>query len=336
MPRADRLFALVQLLSGAKRIPLRELAQKLDSSERTVYRDLAALEERGIAIERVDGSYRLLDRRAASLPLTPRERLLLEILLESPSLSTQPAYRPLLRSLRSKLAPAGGAENGRPLLAGPERSGEIAGEIVEALEEAIGSSHSVSIRYGSLASGEAWRAVDPWVTVHRAGAWYLVGRCHRHDEPRTFRLDRIRAVLPIGTSFERPKFDVEAWFAASWGVEAPAGGPLHDVAIVFEPAVAPLIESARHHPRELKHRLPDGTLEYRVTLAALDEIARWIVGFGGSAHATAPAALVGKVASMAEGAANAHARPRERAAAMESKAPPPGGAARRRKRPRGD
>ncbi|MGH9456654.1 MAG: WYL domain-containing protein, partial [Thermoanaerobaculia bacterium] len=49
--------------------------------------------------------------------------------------------------------------------------------------------------YASLRSrSRSRRGVDPWVMFHRAGAWYLVGRCHRHDEARLFRLDRIGAV----------------------------------------------------------------------------------------------------------------------------------------------
>lgn len=52
MPRADRLFALVQLLSGTRRRSLLELVMSLKTTARTVYRDLADLETRGVAIER--------------------------------------------------------------------------------------------------------------------------------------------------------------------------------------------------------------------------------------------------------------------------------------------
>ena len=51
MPRADRLFALVQRLSGPRFIGLDELTRELDTSARTVYRDLCDLEQRGLPIE---------------------------------------------------------------------------------------------------------------------------------------------------------------------------------------------------------------------------------------------------------------------------------------------
>lgn len=59
MSRADRLFGLVHLLTGVRRHTLEEVAETLSISPRTVYRDLADLESRGVAIERVDGTYRL-------------------------------------------------------------------------------------------------------------------------------------------------------------------------------------------------------------------------------------------------------------------------------------
>jgi predicted DNA-binding transcriptional regulator YafY len=72
---------------------------------------------------------------------------------------------------------------------------------------------------------------------------------------------------------------------------------------------------AQHHPSERKRRLEDGRLEYRVDVGALDEIARWIVGFGGTARVIAPDELVERVREIAAGAASVHTRI-TRAAAM--------------------
>ncbi|HEX7708180.1 MAG TPA: WYL domain-containing protein, partial [Thermoanaerobaculia bacterium] len=183
---------------------------------------------------------------------------------------------------------------------------------------AIAATHSVSMLYTSLSSGRrGWRGVDPWIAIHRSEAWYLIGKCHRNGQPRTFRLDRIGAVLPIGSGFERPKdFDVERWFESSWGVEAAGWGDaapseLHDIHIVFDAAVAPLIEHGRHHAKEQKEKRPDGRLDYRLRLGPLEELARWITGFGGAAVALEPPELVQRVRAIAMGAASAHvaARP---------------------------
>lgn len=314
MPRADRLFALVQLLAHPFGHTRAELMRELESSERSLYRDLVDLEARGLAIERHDGRYRLLERNLAhSSSLTARERLLLSLALENPELAEQPAHRDVMRTLRRKLGSR--REKRTPVaLAGPDRSGPIEGSVAMSLEQAVENRHAVSILYTSLHSGRReWRGVDPWLLVHRVEAWYLIGRCHRNEQPRTFRLDRVDAVLPMGRSFEPPSdFDVDAWFSSSWGVEASA--ELHDVHIVFDARVSPLIERARHHPQEEKQRRPDGQLDYRVKVGPIEELARWIVGFGGAAVAVAPPELVQRVRAIAAGAAGAHAQKQKAAA----------------------
>lgn len=79
-------------------------------------------------------------------------------------------------------------------------------DLVEALERAIARGRAVSIRYVSLSGKtERWRGVDPYQVFHRGDAWYLVGRCHLNDEPRTFRLDRIRGLRPFGRRFQIPE-----------------------------------------------------------------------------------------------------------------------------------
>lgn len=316
MLRADRLFALVHLLSGPTRYGIGELAERLETTPRSIYRDLADLEVRGFAIERGDGRYRLLDSSVVRrLALTARERLLLALALENPLFDRHPTLRAALRQLQAKVAGEGEAP-AAAVLAGPERSGLSEAAIVAAIEEAITASHSIAVLYASISSQQcAWRGIDPWMMVHRASAWYLVGRCHVHDEPRTFRLDRITAVLPMGRSFVRPSdFDAEEWFANSW--EVAASHEAVDIRILFEPSVAPLIEYALHHASETKQRLPDGRLEYRVRIGPLDELARWIVGFGGNAVAVEPVELVDLVRTLAAGASGAHERKRSKRAAM--------------------
>lgn len=317
MPRADRVFALVQFLSGPRFRKLEEITRELETTPRTVYRDLADLETRGYPIDRVEGSYRIaLTATVKPLPLTDRERFLLAVSLENPALERQPSFAPAIRQLRSKLITAHGLDRAKVAReAGPDRSGEVPKPVVDALEQSIREEHSVSFLYASLSGRQRrWRGIDPWVMLYRCDAWYVVGRCHTNDEPRTFRLDRISAVLPIGTGFVKPAgFDPDRWFANSWGVAA--GEEPRPVVIEFEESVATLILNAQHHPNERKRRLDDGRVEYRVEIGPLDELARWVTGFGGAARVIAPEELIERVRQIATGAAAVHQR-RAKAAAM--------------------
>jgi predicted DNA-binding transcriptional regulator YafY len=61
MRRADRLFQLVQLIRGRRLSTAAWLAQRLEVSERTVYRDVADLQHQGVPIEGEAGvGYRLV------------------------------------------------------------------------------------------------------------------------------------------------------------------------------------------------------------------------------------------------------------------------------------
>ena len=70
-----------------------------------------------------------------------------------------------------------------------------------------------------------------------------------------------------GASGAGEPFDLDAFLADSWNVFT--GRQRHDVVVEFAAAVAPLVANARHHPGETTKRLPNGAVEYRVTLAAL-------------------------------------------------------------------
>ncbi|MHB0970928.1 MAG: helix-turn-helix transcriptional regulator [Thermoanaerobaculia bacterium] len=318
MPRADRLVALLRLLNGHRRWSMEALARELHTSQRSIYRDLADLEERGFAIEREEGTYRLVTQMAVqSLPLTKDERLLLTLLVTNPDVSGQLHFRKTLEALRTKLIATHGAA-GAPAAAllGPDRSGAVPGAIVNEITDAVADRRSISILYTSLTGGsKTWRGIDPWAMIHRCDAWYLVGRCHVHDEPRTFRLDRIKGVVPIGATFAMPEsFDAELWYAHSWGVAA--SGEPRDVVIHFDDSVSALIENARYHPSESKRRLDDGRIEYRVRIGNLDELARWIAGFGGAAQAIEPPELLALVRDLAGATLETHTPQPRRAAAL--------------------
>ena len=50
MNRVDRLFAITLLLQARRKIRARDLAEKFEINERTIYRDMAALSESGVPI----------------------------------------------------------------------------------------------------------------------------------------------------------------------------------------------------------------------------------------------------------------------------------------------
>lgn len=327
MTRAARLLRLVHLLDTRSGRTRQQLAAELGVSERTLYRDLSGIEELGIPLVQHDGRYRLVDGASwRPLMLTAQERATLRLLLGSAALRRETAMRQRLESLASKLTAAiDGAAEGL-VLADLERSGPIAESLIPAIEDAIARQQTLRVDYVSLSSrSRRVRRVDPWALFHRGEAWYLAGRCHENGGPRMFRLDRIRAASATGDLFLRPEnFDVDAWLCDAWSLFQ--GDEPREVVVRFDAEVAPLVESARHHDGESVRVLADGSAEYRVRLGHLEEIARWIVTFGGMARAVEPAELVERVREIAQGVVAAHTAPGpawefQRVAAKESRRP---------------
>ena len=305
-----RLFQLAQLLAGRRSRPMDELADHFGVSRRTVYRDIADLSRRNIPVTRDEHGYRLLNGATIRpLALTAEEHAALKLVLANPAIRQTPDLARDLEMVEVKLDAATASTedtSGALTLAGPERSGRVASGLASTLRRAAKDGTPVSILYRSLAGGRrTWRGVDPYAVFHREGTWYMAGRCHVHDEPRTFRLDRIAEVKLLESRFVRPPFNVDEFLQHTWAVYR--GREMHHIVIHFDQAVAPLLEQATHHPEEHVERRPDGSLRYTVQLSHLEEIARWILGFGGLARAVEPPALVELVAGMA---GRVHARHR--------------------------
>ena len=64
------------------------------------------------------------------------------------------------------------------------------------LHRAITARKAVSAQYHSASRGQTeQRGIDPYALVNHRGSWYLVGRCHRHNEPRLFKVERLSKVV---------------------------------------------------------------------------------------------------------------------------------------------
>lgn len=178
----------------------------------------------------------------------------------------------LLASGRTVLASAGGDDDG-PLARGLDKlaaaMGVDAGEAVEielgpvaedllgTLRAAAGAHRQVEIDYYSFGRDErAKRVIDPYAVFSAAGQWYVSGWCHRVDDERLFRVDRIASATPLDTSFKPPKKapDLAAYRPATTDPR---------VTLELEPSARWVAEQ---YPVEKVEEVADGRL--RVTLVA--------------------------------------------------------------------
>src|SRR6185295_3335484 len=81
---------------------------------------------------------------------------------------------------------------------------------LEAVRDAADRGERVEIDYWSAGRDElTTRRIDPAVAFFAMGEWYLSAYCHRAEEERMFRIDRIRAFRATGEHFEPSPNDDE-------------------------------------------------------------------------------------------------------------------------------
>ncbi len=307
MSKYDRLLYVLNLLRGRPGLSASQLARECEVTERTVYRYINSLSSANIPIY-FDRGYRLLsDAFLPPLNLTPDDYLVLKMALSSSVFASRSPLRKPAKSVLAKIE----ANLGSTVMKDLDKLRDVASINIKStsdfsrlslsfklIKQSILNRKSLKIVYESLQSGESTRQVDPYSLVYRRHAWYLVGFCHRRNEIRLFRLNRIKKITLLDKSFQRKKdFSLSEFFKDSW--ELYQGEPV-DVRIKFKGIAAKVIESGQHHPSEKTNKLKDGSLVYEVKVNGIEEIRRWVLGFGEDAEVLKPQELKEKIKSTIE------------------------------------
>jgi predicted DNA-binding transcriptional regulator YafY len=213
-PTARALRAL-EILQVRPSTTAEQLADRLDVTERAARRYVGILREAGIPIESTrgpHGGYRV--RRGVKLPpivFTQNEALgLVMAVLDGQPTATKaddPVGAALDRVIRALPENVGrqAAMLRAHAAAAPDRRWTRADPVTtSALVAATAASRQAVITYRG-GTGREWTArVDPWAVVARHGRWYLLCHSHHADATRTYRIDRIHAVVPTTDEFPPP------------------------------------------------------------------------------------------------------------------------------------
>lgn len=206
MKRAERQYALVDLLRGARRPwSAARLAAELGVSTRTIERDIASLQLAGVPLyaeHGAAGGYAIL-REYSLPPLNLSAAESLAVLAGLALLDSSP-YRGAARRARAKITAVMGEEHREPVaeLLGrmqvidpvPPADGAVP---LEVLSDAITERRVVRLTYRGEAGDEGGpapttvRDVETMGLLRGGDAWLLVGWCRLRGAIRGFRIERI-------------------------------------------------------------------------------------------------------------------------------------------------
>ncbi|MFI5909973.1 helix-turn-helix transcriptional regulator [Dactylosporangium sp. NPDC051541] len=260
-----RALVTLELLQSTPGITAERIGARLGVSERAARRYVAILREAGIPIESVRGPYGGYHvgrgQRPPPLLFTATEALglVMAVLDSRPDATIDSALGKLIRTLPEPIgtqaeavrrsAAAGQSAGHSPARADPQTTATL----VQACTER----RRVRLRYRPESGAVFTTDADPWSVVVRFGRWYLLCRSHRAGARRAYRVDRIRSVDVLHTTFEPPPpFDplaaLEEQLATGWD---------YAVNVLVE---APYAAAAERVPRSLGRLEPAGTSRCRL------------------------------------------------------------------------
>lgn len=301
--RADRLLSILLLLQVHRRMTARELAQRLEVSERTIHRDMSALGTAGVPVtaERgTGGGWALIDGYRTTLTglnepeiqalfLTRPPRLLADLGLDRAS---DAALIKLLASLPA-LARRG-AEDMRQRIHIDQtawRARPEAVPLLRTIQDAIWQDRRLRLIYARHDGPPSERLVDPLGLVAKGSVWYLVAASD--GQPRTYRVSRIAKAIPTDDLAVRPSnFDLAAyWERAS--AEFVANLPRYSTTLRADVEVLDYLRSGSHYSRIEREEAPNDAGALTVEMVFDDEHSarEFILGCGPRVEVLAPGGL---------------------------------------------
>lgn len=209
MRRADRLFQIVQLLRGGRLVTARMLADKLEVSERTIYRDIADLQGSGVPVEGEAGVGYLM-RDGYDLPPLMFTRDEIASLVAGARMVRAWGGLSMARAAEEALVKIGAVlpdakrttVEATAIFAPSFEFAEAQRETLDLLDRSIDRSEKLTMDYTDAKGDATQRTIRPLGLYFWGKVWTLLAWCELRDDFRGFRVDRIVNPIVDGTRFK--------------------------------------------------------------------------------------------------------------------------------------
>jgi predicted DNA-binding transcriptional regulator YafY len=230
--QASRLLSILMLLQSRGRVSARALADEFEVSVRTIYRDVDRLSASGVPIwaeQGRHGGFQLRDGWRTMLDGLTAPEAQAVFLAGLPGPAAELGLGEALASAQLKLMAALPPEwqddaqrVGSRFHLDPVdwyREASAPGERLALIARAVWQPERIAVRYESW-QGVSERELEPLGLVLKAGSWYVIARSANPGgpakPPRTYRLQSMLELKPLGQPFTRPRgFDLAAYWRES-------------------------------------------------------------------------------------------------------------------------
>lgn len=313
--RGDRLISILLLLQSHGQMTAKELSEKLEVSERTIYRDMEALSGTGIpvlALRGKNGGWSLLEGYRTNLTGLKESEIRALFVSPSTQLLEDLGLARTSEEVRNKLIaslPSIYRENAKDVWnrihvdtsTWRQRTEKIG--TFEVLKNAIWEENKLKIKYQRADGTTNERIVNPLGLVAKGSRWYFIASKDQ-DEIRTYRASRITYAEPISEIFERPKeFDlVEYWKSSTKAFLENL--PKYEVWVEVAPVILPRLQFTDRFVQivEVEKNNQEGWIPVKLSFDTEDEAKGYILGFADQIKIMKPKELHEKILTMAEAA----------------------------------
>jgi predicted DNA-binding transcriptional regulator YafY len=314
--RADRLISTLLLLQIHGRLTARELAERLEISERTVLRDMDALGAAGVPViadRGPGGGWRLIDGYQTKLTGLTAAEIQTLFFTHPPQLFAALGLGAAAEAAWLKLQaalPAASRQQAerarRSILIDPrgwQESPSIA--CLPVLLDALWRGCRVRFIYERALGEAGQRLVNPLGLVARGSVWYLIAS--RDDQLRTYRVSRIRdAMLDDQPSVSPDSFDLAAYWETST-LELRERLPRYYATFLVAPSV---MRWARYRAWRVEEEHQEGNrVRIRLRFDVEEEGLQFALAFGADVEVIEPPELRAKVVKAARDTLERYASP---------------------------
>lgn len=220
--RLSRLTAILTQLQTKRLLTASELASKFSVSNRTIYRDIKALEQAGIPILTEDGKgYTLMEGyRIPPVMFTESEANALitaeQLILKNKDASFVKEYSEAINKIKSVLR--NNTKDKANLLSNRivfrnNKDNDRTSNFLSTLQLALTNFNLINIKYSSIDTDQTTdRTIEPFAIYSTQENWLLIAFCRLRKDFRVFRLDRILSLNVLNEQFEPHKMTLQEYF----------------------------------------------------------------------------------------------------------------------------
>ncbi|WDI03418.1 WYL domain-containing protein [Paenibacillus urinalis] len=305
--RLIRLMRIITLVQAKPGILARELAERCETTERTIYRDMDALSAMHIPVVNMGHGrgYQFISRFALyPLNWTEEEDAAFAKVAEKmdqikpilPSAFESAYEKVMAASLKKNNERVEWAEQFAAVMKlGAGYDNEQDEKVLVSIVQASVFQNTMEVTYSSPAkgteghidggSGDRLR-IDPYYLLPKEHHFYVIGHCHQTNRVEALRMSCIREVDIMTQTFRRETAELQSFFKETWSVHK--GNEHTTYRVRFKPHAADRVRRSEMLVQPVLIEEPGGSLLLEITLNDHKEFMDWLVQYGSDAEILEP------------------------------------------------